>query len=241
MTTETPHWLLIHSTGFPSSQWKRITPLLPGTVIAPNLPGYPGTPWDPSKDVLDADSNAILEVAARYPGSHLVGHSYGGLIAMHAARKRPDLFSQVSLIEPVVIGLVERPEDLDPVMVKAIGSFKGALEQTHLESALRAFFDFWGGSGAFDNMPPPIRNSILAMAPKLGQEIQATGAESSKPSDWETLQPLRIIVSKNRKTFIDSIAHSLKGAVSGSRIIEVPGEHMCPVTHAKDVAAALLT
>ncbi len=239
MTSETQPWLLIHSSGFPSSQWKRITPLLPGTVVAPNLPGYPGTPWDPSKDVLDADSDSILGVAEQHPGSHLVGHSYGGLVAIHAARKRPDLFSQVSLIEPIVIGLVERPEDLDPLMVKAIQSFKGALDHAHLESALRAFFDFWGGQGAFDKMPPPIRNSILAMAPKLSQEIQATGAEASKPDDWKTLPPLRIIVSKNRKNFVDSIAHSLVGAVSGSRIIEVPGEHMCPITHAKDVAEAL--
>lgn len=236
---KTQSWLLVHSSGFPSSQWKRITPLLPGTVIAPNLPGYPGTPWDPAKFVLDADSDYIIDIASKHPGSHLVGHSYGGLIAIHAARKRPDLFSQVSLIEPIVIGLVERPEDLDPAMVKAIQSFKGALELAHLEPALRAFFDFWGGPNAFDNMPPPIRNSILAMAPKLAAEIQATGAEASKPNDWKTLPPLRIIVSKNRKTFVDSMARALSDAVSGSKIIEVPGEHMCPITHAQDVADAL--
>jgi len=135
---------------------------------------------------------------------------------------------------------VERPEDLDPAMVKAIKSFSGAIEHAHLESALRAFFDFWGGPNAFDSMPAPIRNSILAMAPKLAQEIQATGAESSKPSDWKDLNPLRIIVSEGRKPFVDSIAHGLLSAVSDSRIIEVPGEHMCPITHPKDVAETLL-
>jgi pimeloyl-ACP methyl ester carboxylesterase len=240
MTSDTKHWLLIHSFGFPSSQWKRLKPLLQGTVFTPNLPGYPGTPWDPAKEVLDADSDSILELAKKHPGAHLVGHSYGGLVALHAAKKRPDLFSEVSLIEPIVIGLVERPEDLDPAMMRAIESLKGAIEHAHLESALRAFFDFWGGPNAFDSMPAPIRNSMLAMAPKLAQEIQATGAESSKPDDWKDLPPLRIIVSKGRKPFVESIAQGLVSAVSGSRIIEVPGEHMCPITHPKDVAAALI-
>ena len=34
---------------------------------------------------------------------HLVGHSYGGAIALHVARDRPDLVASVAVYEPVVL------------------------------------------------------------------------------------------------------------------------------------------
>lgn len=233
-------WLLIHSSGFPSIQWRKLSPLLHGKVITPNLPGYPGTPWDPTRPVLEADAEYIVAQAREHGPVHLVGHSYGGLVALYAAHSSPEVFQSVTLIEPIVYGLTPEGPTLDPAMQRAIKGMRSAIDSGNHEHALREFFDFWGGGGAFDRMPTPVRQGILGMSAKLVREIDATGTENMPASHWNSLKPIHVIVSEGRKSFINLMAERLVEAIPGSQLVVVPGEHMCPVTHPEDVAAALL-
>lgn len=235
---DTP-WLLVHSSGFPSIQWRKLAPLLHTKALTPNLPGYPGTPWDPTRPVLRADAEYIVAQAQVQGTVHLVGHSYGGLVALHAAYLAPELFRSITLIEPIVYGVMPAGTPVDRDLKRAMEAVGWAVESGNHEHALRAFFDFWGGEGAFDRMPTPVRQGILGMSAKLVREIQATGTENTPPSQWATVKPLTIIVSEGRKPFIHTMAESLCNAVPGSQLVIVPGEHMCPVTHPEDLAAAL--
>jgi pimeloyl-ACP methyl ester carboxylesterase len=51
-----------------------------------------------------ADVLALLE-----DGGHLVGYSYGGVVALVAAGRRPDLVRSIAVIEPPAFGIVEHP------------------------------------------------------------------------------------------------------------------------------------
>jgi pimeloyl-ACP methyl ester carboxylesterase len=44
---------------------------------------------------------------------HLVGHSYGGGVALHIAHRRPDLLKSLVLIEPSAFQLLRRGGDID--------------------------------------------------------------------------------------------------------------------------------
>jgi pimeloyl-ACP methyl ester carboxylesterase len=51
------------------------------------------------------------DVAALLDDSHVVGHSYGGVVALLAAARRPDAVRSLTVIEPPALGLVRgRPE-----------------------------------------------------------------------------------------------------------------------------------
>ncbi|WP_326617637.1 alpha/beta hydrolase [Streptomyces decoyicus] len=56
-----------------------------------------------------ADAEDVVEVLG--DGAHLVGHSYGGVVALLAAARRPERVRSLTVIEPPVFSLLpERPE-----------------------------------------------------------------------------------------------------------------------------------
>src|SRR3954462_13849749 len=86
----------LHSGGFTSRQWKRLAAALSPSyrVILPDLIGYgaPGA-WAAAAPVyfptqLPPAAGAALAAGLGQP-AHLVGHSYGGFLALHVARRLP--------------------------------------------------------------------------------------------------------------------------------------------------------
>src|SRR5688572_2669413 len=58
------------------------------------------------------EARALLDIPAQMgiPSFHLVGHSYGGLIALEMAIMRPDILRSLHLIEPPLLDLLpEQP------------------------------------------------------------------------------------------------------------------------------------
>jgi pimeloyl-ACP methyl ester carboxylesterase len=66
-------------------------------LVVPNRRGFP-----PGPDVerVDYDDEAVWLEPLMEPGVHVVGHSYGGVIALLAAARRPDLVRSLTVIEP---------------------------------------------------------------------------------------------------------------------------------------------
>ena len=67
------------------------------TLVIPNRPGFAGSPPLPRGDSA-AEAPLIAELLG--DGAHLVGHSYGGVIAMLAAAQRPDAVRSLTVSEP---------------------------------------------------------------------------------------------------------------------------------------------
>ena len=81
--------LLLHSTAAGNKQWRKLIELLSSSyrILAPNLYGYGTTPsWSkPNRQTL-ADHVSLLEgILADEPKINIVGHSFGGSVAMMAA------------------------------------------------------------------------------------------------------------------------------------------------------------
>ncbi len=102
----TPVWF-VHGLGGASTDWTRISGAL--STLAPgyslDLPGSgrsdppPGGRYSPRRDA------AVVAAAIDQVGGgpiHLVGNSYGGVVATLVAAERPDLISTLSLISPAV-------------------------------------------------------------------------------------------------------------------------------------------
>lgn len=60
----------------------------------------PGFPPNPPAERVDFESDAVLVADLLEDGDHLVGHSYGGVISLLAAGRRPDAPRSLTVVEP---------------------------------------------------------------------------------------------------------------------------------------------
>ena len=97
--SQRPRLLLVHgSVVNGDATWAAQWPLAERfELVAPNRRGFP-----PGPDVEWVDYEDEAAWLDRYlePGTHLVGHSYGGVIALLAAARRPELLRSLTVIEP---------------------------------------------------------------------------------------------------------------------------------------------
>src|SRR3546814_6449107 len=106
------------------------------------------------KAALADDAAAVLRVLdARTGGAsdfHLVGHSYGGAVALKIALTRPQRVLSLTLIEPVVFHLLPLAgDDEDMRLYRTIlgvrDRLRGAVAAGWPAHGLATFVDFWPG------------------------------------------------------------------------------------------------
>ena len=76
------------------------------TLVLPSRSGYP--PHEP-RDYIDFNEQADEIAQLLEPGSHLVGFSYGGVVALLAAERRLDAIRSLTVIEPPALWLARGP------------------------------------------------------------------------------------------------------------------------------------
>src|SRR3954462_11162496 len=100
-----PHLLLVHGSVVNADlTWSAQKPLADRfEIVAPNRRGFP-----PGPDVehVDFEDEAVWLEPFLLPGTHLVGHSYGAVIALLAAARRSERLRSLTVIEPPAFGVV---------------------------------------------------------------------------------------------------------------------------------------
>ncbi len=95
--------ILIHGSGAPapiSELWARQRPLAERyQLLIVTRRGYGDRPVAMQTDV-EGDVQDVLGLLGAGEGAHLVGFSYGGIVAMVAAARRPELVRSLAVIEP---------------------------------------------------------------------------------------------------------------------------------------------
>jgi pimeloyl-ACP methyl ester carboxylesterase len=72
-------------------------------IIVPDRPGHGRSPSPGRPDDAVADAEWVVELLG--DEAHLVGHSFGGVVALAAAARRPEALQSLTLIEPALLGL----------------------------------------------------------------------------------------------------------------------------------------
>lgn len=72
-------------------------------LLVPDRPGHGRSPNPGRPDDAEADGACVAELLE--DGAHLVGHSFGGCVALAAAAKRPRAVHSLTLIEPAMHAL----------------------------------------------------------------------------------------------------------------------------------------
>lgn len=108
-------------------------------------------PFDGREDIL-----AVIDILGSGP-AHVVAHSGGGLLALHAAVARPDLFASLTLHEPAVLGLLEGEAAAEAR--RLFESTWWLIRDGEGEAALRGFIGAVGGD--WSQIPAPFQQRML--------------------------------------------------------------------------------
>ena len=241
--------LCLHSSASSGRQWDAIGAALSPAhaVLAPPLLGYDSrAPWPLERRVtLDDEAAALEPLLDTAPGPvHVIGHSYGGAVALQLALRRPDAVASLTLYEPVRfallfghLGLAGPGHD-----IVRVGRGIGALAaggQTHAAAA--EFVDYWSGAGAWDALPRSRQDAVAARMTKVRAEFEALFADAVPASAYAALtMPVRLLRGDASPVPARAVAARLSSLLPLATLVTLRGGvHMQPVTHADSVIAAL--
>jgi pimeloyl-ACP methyl ester carboxylesterase len=240
--------LLLHSSSSSGARWRSMSEALRDRyrVLAADLLGYGGsTPWDCRQPLRTEDELVLLRAVIAHVGApvHVVGHSYGGLLALRLALADQPLLRSLVLIEPIAFWLLRQAGEhaLHAEMRSVAETFIAAFDRGDPEAAAAPYIEYWHGPGAWAELPTAVRSYVIATAGKTRWEW-ATGFDVDIPlTDMARLQlPTRILCGDRTNATTRRITELLHGAIPGSDYVLIPGgRHMSPITHPDPVNAAI--
>ena len=231
----------LHSSGSSSGQWRPLMDRLADRfrVLAVDLYGYGKSPsWSGGAELSLADEVAQLGPVFRAAGErfHLIGHSYGGAVALVAALAHASRLRSLILFEPVLFALL-MADDADQPAAREIAAVRddttAAVDRGDLAAAAERLIDYWGGAGTWARMPAARRLVIADAMPKSNDEWHAAFEEATPLSAFASLQvPALLMFGTESPASSRGVVRLLSHTLPQATTVAVPGVgHMGPVTH----------
>lgn len=239
--------VLVHSGGFSARQWRKLGEALASThrVLAPDLLGYGasspwprGAPFQLRQDL--AALEALLDTLAA--PAHLVGHSYGGLLALKLALSHPARVRSLALYEPVAFGILDEPADAEARASLLLVQDGYRLADDGADDVwLGKFVDWWNGPGAWNLLAEAARASFRAVGWKVFQEVLSIGADRTDRATFANIAAPTLLLSGERTPFTERrVVEKLAATLPHAKLEVFAGMgHMGPITHAAIVNGAI--
>jgi pimeloyl-ACP methyl ester carboxylesterase len=223
---EGPPVLLVHGDIVgPALTWRKQRELAERwTLMIPHRPGFGESPPLERND-FEVEAPMFAELLG--DGAHLVGHSYGAVIALLAAAQRPEAVRSLVVSEPGSLRVAEGTPAVDEMIANGERLFENA-SSIPPDDFLRLFR---GGAGSAYGTPDELPEELLRGVELLKRE---------RPS-WEADIPLERLATANFPVLVLSGGHSrafeavcdaLADALAAERAV-IPGRgHTVPSTGA---------
>lgn len=172
----------------------------------------------------------------------LVGHSYGGAIALRTAVVAPELVGTLTVLEPQIYPVLE---DSDPRLyaqgIELLDRFTTALTAGRPEVAWRAFIDHYNEPGTWDSLPAGLRNLQMASSKGAVRSWEALYANPTSIDDLTGIPHSTLVIQGSQTAAAEErMCEIVADAVPQARRIVIDGAgHMLPLTHPAAVAAAI--
>jgi pimeloyl-ACP methyl ester carboxylesterase len=210
-----PLVLLVHGSIVPGWRtWSAQRPLAERyQLVVPHRTGYPP---NPPLARIDFEVQAAEIAELIQPGTHVVGHSYGGVVALLAAALVPGRVRSLAVIEPPAFGVARGTPAVEELITH--------LTPVYADSGLSArefFAQFAAAVGATTTLPDPL-------PPEIEASVQATRVERFP---WEAQLPFdqlrdapfpKLVFSGNHSPAFETVADVIATEVGAERAV-IPG------------------
>ena len=222
-----PPVLLVHGSVMNGAMtWPAQQPLAERwRLVVIDRPGYgPSSPTE--REDFAVDAGLIAGLLDRLPEIcgvdriHLVGHSYGGVICLLAAARRPGVVRSLTVIEPPAFGVAEGDAVVDDLVSRLKNHWRSG--PRHDPAAfLRRFLTLVGSAAELpDPLPPPLAQGAAMLVVERGP--------------WEAEIPLRrladapfgkLVVSGGHAAAFDAVCDVLERELGAERAVIAGAGH----------------
>lgn len=240
--------VFIHGSYATPSTWKKLIGHLAAThhCIALRLPGHGGMPDPQDFEAPTIETElALLEATVRQCTQepiHLVGHSYGGVVALAQALKGNLPIRELTLFEPVATWVLDAVQD-EPMQaeVQAFLSRYRKDAARGVPDVCGQVIDFWGGANDFQALPPHIREAMGTMvANNLRHWDICTRATWSAHDLMRLTVPTRLVCGTRSNQVAHAIVAHLHRLLPCNRRWEIEGASHGLVTSHADACLAVM-
>ena len=249
--TTRPAAIALHCSGGTGRHWRHLAQELGPSfdLIAPDLIGCIGAPsWSgthPSR-LVDEARKIVTIIDGLLGPVHLVGHSYGGGVAMRVALERPNRIATMALYEPSAFHLLRQSGDAGAKGYAEIADVarrvcRGIISGNY-RGSVAGFVDYWNGPGAWAVMPGAIQNALTRWAPKAALDFVALMNEPAPARAYRLLDfPVLILRGAQAPLPTRVIAEQLPKLLPNCLTAVIAGAgHMGPITHAREVSSMIV-
>ncbi len=241
--------ICLHSNASASAQWKSLMETLSSQyhVIAPDSLGAGKSPaWPTDRTITLLDEVALLEPiieSVKHP-FNLVGHSYGGAVALCTALKYPNAVRAIAVYEPTLFSLAKQcPEERDAVkgISDTASDAARAVTEGNLSKAAQIFIDYWMGAEIWHTMPPARQELIAASMVNIQGWSHVLLNDTTPLSEFSKLDvPVLYMTGGRSPASATAVANVLRPALKRATHIEFASlGHMAPLTAPEPINAAI--
>jgi pimeloyl-ACP methyl ester carboxylesterase len=210
-------------------------------MVAPDLPGHGRSPDFGDGDVHDQAMAGVRPLLR--PGMHLVGHSFGGTLALRLAQEAPDQVASLTLIEPVLFAAARGRPGFEAHATRE-AEFAAAYETGDKMLAARVFNRLWGGGIPWAQFPPAAQRDMAARMPFIMGTLPSLWEDCHgmlAPGQIERLtMPVTFLRGADSVPIMGQIHAGLQARLPDWRETVVDGAgHMLVATHPATVAQTI--
>jgi len=239
-----PLVVLLHGSPGTSKAWSRVAERLADRfrVIAPNLPGYGATSAAPAEAPPgSAYAARLIEALLGETGAPrvLAGHSYGRVVALRVALAGAVAPRALALFEPVAVPVVAALGEAEAYAAsKAVFDAYIAAFERGDGDVVGIMVDYWFGAGAYERMPPPMKEFLVAHTAHNVRDVRATFQEHYTPDALGGLSmPVLVVCGTRGPEAMPRICRGIATrAAQGSLVTLDKATHALTVTHVEAVA-----
>jgi pimeloyl-ACP methyl ester carboxylesterase len=212
-----PRIVLVHgSVSNGSATWSAQAPLAECfQLVVPDRGGY----WpNPPLERIDWELQAREIAELLEPGTHLVGHSYGAVVAMVAAGLRPESLASLTLVEPPAFGLARGVAPVEEQLAR----LARVMDDGPIDT--RAFLvDFLALAGSSFVPPDPLPRP-LAQGGEASR-VERGAWEAELPAVLEPAPFPCLVVSGAQSAAFDAVCDALERRLPAQRAVLAGAGH----------------
>ncbi len=236
--------VMLHASLGSKSQWGSLAEQLATRfrAIAIDLCGYGDNhalptaatfTLDDEVRLVDARLDRLVTPEARI---HVVGHSYGALVALRYAQSHRDRVASLSLYEPVAFRLLD---DNDAALRDIAGladRVTRLLATGCRRNATQAFVDYWSGDGSYGRLPPAAQANVAHRIDKVPLDFQAAWHWRLSTADLGAIvAPTLLLAGTRSPIVVRRIVSVLARMLPNHRTWWFDAGHMAPIEQPKRI------